>query len=193
MKQIFLIFSIFCMAVYVTAQTDYSEYLNTVREKLEAGDCDAAQKYYNVYKELTGKTVTSMEVLLSDCGKEKTYKVGDYMKVGDEKYQVAYVRDGGKHGIAILNKGWQAIYGNQQLYVTKKGIPTLEELRIIYTNRDVLRLYDTYWTCTLDSARTSQSIYAIGVYYFNKDFSTGKEESRRLDYDGCGILLIHRF
>ena len=116
MRRIVLLFSIFTLVACVSAQTDYSDYLNKALKELEAGNCDAAQKFYDVYKELSGKTVTSVEVLLADCGgKEKTYKVGDFMKVGDEKYQVAYIRDGGKHGLAVLNKGWQSMSGKRDI------------------------------------------------------------------------------
>lgn len=184
MKRIVLLFSIFTLVACVSAQTDYSDYLDKALKELEAGDCDAAQKFYNVYTELSGKTVTSVEVLLADCGKEKTYKVGDYIKVGDEKYQVAYIRDGGKHGLAVLNKGWKALNSNYTDYVTRKGIPTLDEMKLIYANRDIVRLYDIYWTCSkLQSG-----------YYCTFDFSTGKmnDGSSSSKEEGV-ILLIHRF
>lgn len=188
MKRILLLFSILTIMAYVSAQTeDYSKYLNSALEKLEAGDCDAAQKYYNVYKELVGKSVASVEVLLSECGgKEKTYKVGDYIKVGDEKYQVAYIRDGGKHGLAVLNKGWQAMSDKKDLYITRKGIPTMEEMKLIYSNRDIVRLYDIYWTC---SRNTSSHSY----YYYTYDFSTGKITEDDYAKSNGIILLIHRF
>lgn len=187
MKRILLLFSIITIMVYVSAQTeDYSKYLNNALEKLESGECDAAQKYYNVYKELAGKSVASVEVLLAECGKEPTCKVGDYIKVGDEKYQVAYIRDGGKHGLAVLNKGWQAMSDKKDLYITRKGIPTMEEMKLIYSNRDIVRLYDIYWTCS----RNSSSSY---YYYYTYDFSTGK--ITEVDYSNPNgvILLIHRF
>ncbi len=80
MRRIVLLFSILTITVYVSAQTDYSDYLNKALKELEAGNCDAAQKFYDVYKELSGKTVTSAEVMRADCGrKEKTYKLGDSM------------------------------------------------------------------------------------------------------------------
>lgn len=187
MKRIILLFSILTIMVYVSAQTeDYSKYLNNALEKLELGDCDAAQKYYNVYKELAGKSVVSVEVLLAECGKEKTYKVGDYIQVGDEKYQVAYVRDGGKHGLAVLNKSWQDMYDKKDEFITRKGIPTLEEMKLIYSNRDLVRLYDIYWTCS----RNNSSSYYM---YYTFDFSTGKIAEADFSKAKGIILLIHRF
>lgn len=186
MKRIVLLFSVLSIAVSVSAQTNYSEYLDKALKELEDGNCDAAQKFYNVYKELAGKTVTSVEALLADCGKEETYKVGDYIKVGDQKYQVAYIRDSGKHGLAVLNKGWQSMYDKRDIYITRKGVPTLEEMKLIYSNRDIVRLYDIYWTCSRNDSSNS-------CYYLTYDFSTNKIVER--DYrDTKGVvLLIHRF
>ena len=185
MKRIVLLFSILILVACVVAQTDYSDYLDKALKELEAGDCDAAQKFYNVYTELSGKKVTSVEVLLSDCGKEKTYKVGDYIKVGNDRYQVAYIRDGGKHGLAVLNKGWQSLYYDYDIYITRKGIPTLEEMKLIYSNRDIVRLYDIYWTCTAKS--DSRNYYSI------VDFATGKIDYAYYQSQKGVILLIHRF
>ena len=179
---------VFVMMVTLTcsAQTDYSHYLDKAMQQLEAGDCDAAQKYYNVYKELSGKTVVSVEVLIGDCGKEKTYNVGDYIDVGDEKYQVVYIRDGGKHGLAVLNKGWQKLHDLFDLCVTRKGIPTLDEMKLIYSNRDLVRLYDIYWTCSKTNSSSN-------IFYYTTDFSTGKIEENNYYYPNGIILLIYRF
>ena len=136
------------MACAVYAQ-DYSSYLNKAMEKLEAGDCRGAQNLYNVYKELSGKSMSSVEVLIADCNRssEKTYSVGDTMHVGKEVYEVAFVRDGGRHGFAICNLGWGYLssYKNN---ISRQEIPTLDELKIIYQSRDILRMYNKYWSRT---------------------------------------------
>lgn len=185
MKRIILLFSILTSMVYVSAQTeDYSKYLNNALEKLESGDCEAAQKYYNVYKELAGNSVTSVEVLLAECGKEKTYKVGDYIQVGDEKYQVAYVRDEGKHGLAVLDKGWSRISIEE---IEKKAIPTWDELKQIYVNHNVIGLFDIYWS-------TKYRRFDYGNQCRALDFSTGKESWFNISRDGkARKLIIHRF
>lgn len=55
------------------AQTDdYSTYLDKAREKIEAGDCEAAQKLYNVYKELTGKNNIGIETGIEECQQNRT-------------------------------------------------------------------------------------------------------------------------
>jgi hypothetical protein len=124
-------------------------------------------------------------VLLADCGKAPIYKVGDYIKVGDEKYQVAYIRDGGKHGLAVQNVGWKPINNNKDLYVTRKGVPTLDEMKLIYANRDLVQLYDIYWTCTEKASGNG--------YYATYDFSTGEIDYSYCSYTEGVILLIHRF
>lgn len=184
MKRIILLFGLSTFMVYVSAQTeDYSKYLNKAMEKLESGDCDAAQKYYGVYKELAGNSVSSLEVLLSECGKEPTYKVGDYIKVGDEKYQVAYIRDGGKHGLAVLEMGWCSLSTRE---IEKKTIPTWDELNQIYANRDALGLYEIYWSNKNRRFNFETKCKAM-------DFSTGKEYWFSHRDSRAKKLLIYRF
>ena len=164
MKKILLLAIVAMMTLGVSAQSDYSDYLNKAMEKLEKGDCDAAKKIYNVYKDLSGKSISSVEVLIADCqtAYKDSYNVGDKMKVDSAVYVVAYTRDNGKHGYAVLDQGWKAMTYEQ---VSKKQTPTLAEMRAIYANRDLVRLYDVYWTCTSENSSTT-------TYYYTKDFST---------------------
>lgn len=175
------------IAFGVNAQSDYSTYLDKTMEKLEKGDCDGARKFYNVYKELSGKSVSSIEVMIADCVKDITYRVGDSITVGKDKYLVAYIRDGGKHGLAVLNKGWSSLRGEIFTWVQRKNIPTVAEMKQIYGNRDLSRLYDVYWTC-------SRSRKDNDFYWYVVDFSTGVTEERYYgDSNGGVILLIYRF
>ena len=175
------------MTLGVSAQTDYSKYLDKVMEKLEEKDCDAAQKLYNVYKDLSGKSASSIEVMITDCQKgpyKDSYNVGDKMKIDGSVYVVAYTRDNGKHGYAVLDQGWKEMTYDQ---VSKKQTPTLAEMKLIYANRDLVRLYDKYWTCTKDAGYSS-------YYYWTKDFSTGGETSYKNETKNVArLLLIHRF
>lgn len=180
-------------ALIANAQSDYSNYLNKALEKLEAGDCEAAQNFYNVYKELSGKSASSVEVLLKDCNREKNYSVGDKIMVGDSTYTVAYIRDGGKHGLAILNRGWQSITGNSQKYVVQRGLPTLEEMKMIYSNRDLLGLYDKYWISEYANVSACTINGHEYKYICIMDFLDGKV-FYDCPYDSNGVvLLVHRF
>lgn len=79
MKNKLFLLAFFCMCVFgVNAQSDYSSYLNKALEKLEAGDCEAGRRFYNVYKELSGKSVLSVEELISDCSRSAGYKLGHH-------------------------------------------------------------------------------------------------------------------
>ena len=185
-KILFLAFVIMAM-IPVCAQTDYSQYINKTMTKLEEGDCTSATKYYNVYKELSGKSVSSIEVLINECGKEKRYTVGENITVGDKSYIVAYTRDGGQHGLAVFNTGWKPLDENLQLYVTKRGIPTFDELELIFANRDKIRLYDVYWSCTkAEGTSCSPTCYKF------IDFASGQKDHGCCSRVKC-ILLIHRF
>ena len=68
MKRRILLLVILSMITFCSnAQTDYSDYLNKAMEKVEAGDCDAAQRFYNVYKELTGNNSSWLEKAMKEC------------------------------------------------------------------------------------------------------------------------------
>lgn len=56
---------LFCQSM--SAQDDYSFYLQKARQRLAEGDCGLAQQNYNVYKELTKKTDALLEKEISDC------------------------------------------------------------------------------------------------------------------------------
>lgn len=58
--------------------SEHSKFLNMAMEKLEAGDCESAQKYYDIYKELSGESKSSVQTLIDDC-KKKTKKGSQYI------------------------------------------------------------------------------------------------------------------
>lgn len=70
-----VVFSLAC-ALSAVAQTDYSSYLDGAMKKLEAGDCESAQKLYNVYVDLSGDSKPSVQTLINDCNAEKQKKEG---------------------------------------------------------------------------------------------------------------------
>ena len=57
---------------------DYGFYLQKARQYLTEGDCDGAQRSYNVYKDLSKKTDKSMEKMIAECGDEKTNVSGSF-------------------------------------------------------------------------------------------------------------------
>lgn len=63
----------FCVATSV-AQSDYSNYLDDSMKELGKGNCEGAQKLYNVYKELSGQSKPSVQTLIDDCLTEKQKK-----------------------------------------------------------------------------------------------------------------------
>lgn len=74
MKQkVLIILVAIVYAHIVTAQTsDYSSYLVQAWECLHSENCEAAQRNYNVYKELSGDKNASLEEAISNCKKQST-------------------------------------------------------------------------------------------------------------------------
>lgn len=190
-KILFIALFTAAMSIFVSAQTDNSFYLSKATEMLAAGDCESAQKYYNVYKELSGDEKESIQVLINDCKKD-SYSIGEKIVKNGRAYVVAYTRDEGKHGYAVYEEGWAAISKEYTRNVGQKEVPTIEELRLIYANRDKLGLYNKYWSCTL-SPRGADSPLYNARYYYAIDFSTGKQFDLQWQSENGVILLIHRF
>lgn len=187
---VMLAFSLF----YGKAQTDYTKYLNDALKCLEEGNCEKAQRWYNVYVDLTNDKKPSVKEMIEDCineqMKDKVYAVGDIMMVDSVAYTVAYVRDGGKHGLAVLDQGWGKISSRYSFYVKQKNLPTVDELNQIYSNRDIVRLYRIYWTCT---EGVDGHGHQSNSYYIAKDFSTGQQMSFYDDSEKAFLLIVHRF
>lgn len=53
------------------AQDDYGFYLQKAQQRLAEGDCDGAQRNYNVYKELTGIENADLENGINECQERK--------------------------------------------------------------------------------------------------------------------------
>lgn len=74
MKQKFFIIALLSLStLFGFAQTNdsYSYLIDNAMESLRAGDCDAAQRFYNAYKELSGASKPSVQVLIDNCKEEK--------------------------------------------------------------------------------------------------------------------------
>ena len=173
------------MTLGVSAQSDYSNYLNKAMEKLDAGDCSAAKKLYNVYKELSKDTIISFEALIEDCGNDtiKTYAVGDKIFIKKDIYKVAYVEDGGKHGFAVCEIGSDTLKSE---YLSQRLIPTWSEFLCIAENNKILKLEGQYWTSRADGSYTSGNYYYI---FGLNGLSSGPAHK----YTKYGILLTYRF
>lgn len=183
-KLAFVLFTL--LAFNLNAQSDYASYLSKAMEKLNVGDCESAQKFYNVYKDLSGKSKPSVQVLIDDCMQENKYRIGGKIVVDGEEYTIAHLVGNKSHGFAIRDIGVISLcVPNTLEYLRKKMIPSLDEMKIIYSNNDNIGLTGKYWT---------SSVYGYGdyTYYYLLDFLTGKEyyAHQQTHY---GVLLIHRF
>lgn len=181
----------------ICAQTsNYASYLSKAMEKLEAGDCESAQKFYNVYKDLSGTSKPSVQVLIDDCKKDKEgkYTIGQKITVNDKVYTIAYLNESGQHGFAVYDAGIGDIhYPHSDYRIAEQRIPSWDELNIIYKNNALIGLTGEYWS------RTPSDKYELtgeGSSYYEillaLDFFSGK--TMHIDCrNKSGILLLYRF
>lgn len=190
--KIILIATFAIIAVNLNAQSDYSTYLNKAMENLEEGDCKSAQKYYNVYKELSGDVKPALEVLLEDCvsGQKSTvrkYSINDKIKIGEFLYRVAYVEEDSIHGLAIYDYGSGPLTNEM---ITGRKLPTRSEMSLIYPNRKKLNLLEnvSYWTIEHHSKTYDSNLYWV-CWFGHKKISFEWRDCR----NSYKILYIHRF
>lgn len=70
-KSFLLIIFAFC-ATMLCAQSNPNEYRNLAAMHVWMSNCDKAQKCYNIYKDLSGKSLEKMDVLIAEtCGGKK--------------------------------------------------------------------------------------------------------------------------
>ena len=178
----------------LNAQSDYSNYLNKAMSEIEEGDCASAQKFYNVYKELTERQVASIEVLIKDCEEANKYQIGQKLLVDGKEYTIAYLTENKLHGFAILDIGTEAItYPYHDTRMKSQKIPSLDELNLIYENNAKIGLTGQYWSRTKSDKYTFTGEGAgYYCYLIVKDFITGKtiHSDCRNTY---GVLLLYRF
>ena len=183
-----LLFVLFAnIAFEANAQSNPQVYLDKAINKLETGDCAAAQSFYNIYKELSGKSIPSVEAMINDC--KNILHIGDTINVHGEKYTVAFLTSNKKHGFAIRDIGVHSIDNPNTLkYLSEQMIPTSAEMDTIYNKNKHIGLTGRYWSSSADSYVGS----GPWKYLFLKDFLTGKtivSDQRNKNR----ILLIHRF
>ena len=185
--KLFVIVVFIMMAHISSAQSDdYQKYLDKALSSLENGNCDAAKKWYDVYKELTGKTVSSVEVLIQDCkptSSAKKYAINDKIEIDGFLYRVAYIEDDGAHGFAIYDFGAGPI---TEEMINNRKLPTKSEMALIAENADTLKLLKGEYYWTID--RYSNSNISNCTY----DLLSGNINNSNHSL-ARGRLLIYRF
>lgn len=165
-KQIILLLLILPMSL--VAQKDYSEYLDSTLVNLKKGNCDAAQKFYNVYKELAGETKPSIEVLIEDCKKEKQQKEENHkskFSIMDNSYCNANKNRYVAWGIAGAGYPWKLITSIEFRGGGVVGVGLYGDIGMDFTNIEykTYSVYgDTYRTQTLKTSFR----YAGGIRFF---------------------------
>ena len=106
MKQIRILFLTVTLLICNTglfAQSEYDNYLQNAEQRLREGDCTSAQKHYNIYKELTGKTNADLQQRIDKCKNPSTpeddYKKGqDFYNKKDYTQAVVWFRKAAEQG-----------------------------------------------------------------------------------------------
>lgn len=163
-KGIFIVmFAMF--ALIASAQSDYSSYLDKALEKLEAGDCESAQKNYNVYKELSGEEKNSVQIMIDDCQKTKIKKhyLGEKIWIDGRYFRVANLDAQHEHGFAIREQGTSKYLFNDHLKSGNAHLMSMKELEIILTNKHIFQLSGKYWTSNVHEIMPRQSYWVIDV------------------------------
>ncbi len=168
------------------AQTESAEYLSKAMASMNSGDCRSALMFYNVYKDLDGKPLSSFERLIEDCvngnDSTKTFNVGDVIRIGNDLYTVAYTTNKGKHGFAICEMGSGPI--TKEL-IKERKIPTWSEFEIMKTNNSIIKLSGSYWTTEPANCSNCECYKVFGLGSFGN--AQDCAQNRR------SIIYIHRF
>lgn len=166
-KNIFI--ALFAMFALITsAQSNYSNYLNKALEKLEAGDCESAQKHYDLYRELSGEVKNSVQVMIDDCQKTriKKYSLGESIVFNRHLYRVAWLTNNQEHGLAVANYGSgsaRQVSSTEMYYYHSGHLITLDELEKIIPNKNAIQISGLYWTSTIAKETSNWSTTKLWV------------------------------
>jgi len=178
MKQIFktiLIATLFIgSSTVLFAQAESGNYyLQMIGQRLSEGDCESAQRNYNMWKKLTEKTDADIEAEIEFCQKANTNiktnkNTSDSLYIGMD-YQggrIAYLDGSKKHGLIITIHNvtneevtWAA--ANDTCKALKIGgyidwrLPSKEELLEICKKKSLFGLFSYYWTSNYYSSSSA--------------------------------------
>lgn len=167
--------------------------LNAINKKLAEGNCEGAQKIYELYRN-NYPASSDIESRIAECrntrasqtpsakAEEKKYSIGDDATdfVGESGYKIAYFDASGKHGFAIKQCG-ETTRGSS-------SAPAYDELKIIYQNRYSLGLSGDYWSST--------EVDGMLWRYYTLNFADGKTHRVRWGSSvtkSRKVLCIKRF
>jgi len=176
-------------AVYSQTDDTANKVLEKVVEALLNGDCDRAQRNYNIWTDIAGKTNTDIEAEIKDC---KPLPQGDVnptqaakgtLKIGQD-YQggrIAWLDKSGVHGLIVTIQDvtpvpvpWDtAVKVVKELKIDNYNdwrLLSLGEAKEICKNKALLGMYSVYWTATRDERLTNEYNY---LFDFSKCSTSG--------------------
>jgi hypothetical protein len=179
--KIALLAAIFFCSTAAWSQTDDNlskEVFKKITEAILKGDCDRAQRAYNVWKELTEKTNPDIEAEIEDCKNSDKKKPTPKLKIGQDFQggRIAYLDDSGIHGwvVTISDVTNEAVYWDIANKTCKEltldgysnwRLPSREELKMILKHKKLFGMHSEYWSstnyCTNVQERSSLNKYQV--------------------------------
>lgn len=154
-KNLFFAAMILCSTAAWSQTDDTSkEVFKKITEALVSGDCDRAQRNYNIWKTLTEQTNPDIEAEIRECSASKKEEAKEFVELKDA-------------GIAVAKKDASSTYvdlatANELCKNSRLGgyanwrLPQKHELYTIYTNKNIipnlLGMY--YWSSTKTGEKT---------------------------------------
>lgn len=127
---------LFLSVLPATLSAQNFDYLQSARESLLKGECEKAQKLYNVYKALENKVDYELESLITDCkDSPRQFKIGELIEIEGKSYPIAYVDITGQHGWAIAEEEVSFVFSNSG---KMNGIDVRPYLEMKILNRELL-------------------------------------------------------
>ncbi len=172
-----------CLHLLTLAETAYNSKNYTQAEgyynkiiQINPTDAKSTKAVANIRRLIVPTSDDTQQKIGSD---EKTYKIGDRIRLGNKNGIIAYLYGSNKHGWAIVNKSTTPCQ-RHRIPIDRSDnerVPTISELRQIYYNRTKLGLFEKYWSWTIKEFSNIWVSYNNG---FVIDFSTGKEIKTKL-------------
>ena len=147
-----LLFALFATIVIgAYAQSDPNTYLDNAWKLLEAKDCEGAQRNYDIYKKLTGNTVSYLQSGINNC---KNNKGGKYLEEERNNYLACpFVTYGGGFP-------WCVFTSIEYRHGEQSGFGLYGDLGVNFTN--VSYTYDS----GAGHLTKGSFKYAFGIKYF---------------------------
>ena len=175
----------------VTLSAQNFDYLQAARDSLSKGNCEQAQKLYNVYKALENKVDYELESLIKDCkDSPKQFKIGELIEIEGKSYPIAYIDITGQHGWAIAEVEVSYAFSNSEKI---DGIDVRPYLKMKILNYELLpSQYDFVNEDEFEYVFSYKSIISKSI---NGKYCTNIKQKKEIasSYNSSFVKMSYRF